>query len=104
MSEQINCMELDLPPEYCRYRDDGGDVSPGTWSDLKEFASAPSGGDFEYHSAFMDDPDVYRCFYVTMRLYPQYRKIPGNIRGVPISYMNCPGRNTPPPLNSKILL
>jgi hypothetical protein len=43
---------------------DGGDVTSGTWSALKEFASAPSDGDFEYHRAFMDKPDVYRCFYV----------------------------------------
>jgi len=43
---------------------DGGDVSLGTWSELKEFASAPSGGDFEYRVAFMDKPDVYRCFFV----------------------------------------
>jgi hypothetical protein len=42
---------------------DGGDVSPGGWSDLKEFASAPSGGDFEYRSVFMDKPDVYRGFH-----------------------------------------
>jgi len=43
---------------------DGGDVSPGEWSDLKEFASAPSGSDFEYRSVFMDKPDVYRGFHV----------------------------------------
>ncbi len=43
---------------------DGGDVAAGTWSDLKELASAPSGGDFEYHRVFMDKPDVYRIFYV----------------------------------------
>ncbi|MFB0559514.1 MAG: hypothetical protein ACETVS_03160 [Dehalococcoidales bacterium] len=43
---------------------DGGDVAPGTWSALKEFASAPSDGNFEYHRAFLDKPDVYRCFYV----------------------------------------
>jgi len=43
---------------------DGGDVASGTWSALKEFASAPSDGNFEYHRAFMDKPDVYRCFYV----------------------------------------
>jgi hypothetical protein len=43
---------------------DGGDVSPGTWSELKEFASAPSGGDFEYCRTFMDKPDVYRGFYI----------------------------------------
>jgi len=43
---------------------DGGEVSPGSWSSLKEFASAPSDGNFEYHRAFMDKPDVYRCFFV----------------------------------------
>jgi hypothetical protein len=43
---------------------DGGDVSPGSWSALKEFASAPPDGDFEYHRIFLDKPDVYRCFYV----------------------------------------
>ncbi len=43
---------------------DGGDVASGTWSAIKEFASAPSDGDFEYHRVFMDKPDVYRCFYV----------------------------------------
>ena len=43
---------------------DGDDVSAGTWSELKEFASAPSGGDFEYRSVFMDKPDVYRGFYI----------------------------------------
>ncbi len=43
---------------------DGGDVASGTWSALKEFASASSDGDFEYHRAFMDKPDIYRCFYI----------------------------------------
>ncbi|MDH5364869.1 MAG: hypothetical protein OEW82_06900 [Dehalococcoidia bacterium] len=43
---------------------DGGDVAAGTWSGLKEFASAPSDGSFEYRTAFMDKPDVYRCFFV----------------------------------------
>ena len=43
---------------------DGGDVSAGTWSSLKEFASAPSDGSFEYRQCFMDKPDVYRAFYV----------------------------------------
>jgi len=33
---------------------DGGAVATGTWSALKELASAPSGGNFEYHQAFMD--------------------------------------------------
>ena len=43
---------------------DGGEVAAGTWSALKEFASAPADGSFEYHRAFMDKPDVYRCFFV----------------------------------------
>jgi len=43
---------------------DGGDVTAGTWSALKEIASAPSDGNFEYHRAFMDKPDVYRAFFV----------------------------------------
>ncbi len=43
---------------------DGGDVTAGTWSELKEFASAPSDGTFEYHRAFMAKPDVYRSFFV----------------------------------------
>ena len=43
---------------------DGGDVSSDTWSALKELASAPSEGDFEYASPFLDEPDVHRGFYV----------------------------------------
>lgn len=43
---------------------DGGDVASGAWSELKEFCSAPSDGDFEYKACSMDKPDVYRCFYV----------------------------------------
>jgi len=43
---------------------DGGEVAAGTWSALKEFASASSDGNFEYHRAFMDKPDVYRCFFI----------------------------------------
>ncbi len=43
---------------------DGGDVPADTWAELKEFAQAPQGGDFEYHRAFMAKPDVIRCFYV----------------------------------------
>ena len=43
---------------------DGGDVAAGEWSELKELASAPSGGDFEYRQPFLDKPDVYRCCYV----------------------------------------
>lgn len=43
---------------------DGGDVTAGTWSELNEFAQAPSSGDFEYRYAFLGKPDVSRCFYV----------------------------------------
>ena len=42
---------------------DGGNVSPGTWSTLKEIASAPAGGDYEYKQPFLDKTDVYRCFF-----------------------------------------
>ncbi len=43
---------------------DGGDVTSGTWSALREMASAPSGGDFEYTCPFLDKPDVFRGFHV----------------------------------------
>ncbi|MFQ6122389.1 MAG: hypothetical protein ACE5LA_04945, partial [Dehalococcoidales bacterium] len=43
---------------------DGGDVTAGSWSELKELVSAPSDGNFECHSPFMDKPDVYRGFFV----------------------------------------
>lgn len=43
---------------------DGGAVPAGAWSALKEFASAPSDGNFEYPAVAMDRPDVYRCFFV----------------------------------------
>jgi len=43
---------------------DGGDVAAGAWSELREFASAPSDGSFEYRTPFMDKPDVYRGFFV----------------------------------------
>jgi hypothetical protein len=42
----------------------GADMPAGTWSALKEFALAPADGQFEYCQAFMDRPDVCRCFYV----------------------------------------
>lgn len=42
---------------------DDGDIEEGIWSALEEFASAPSDGDYEFLSVFMDNPDVYRCFY-----------------------------------------
>ena len=43
---------------------DGGDVAVGSWSVLRELASAPSGGDFEYKQPFLDKTDVYRCFFI----------------------------------------
>ena len=43
---------------------DGDEVTADTWSDLKEFASAPSDGDFEHRRIFMDKPDVYRCLFI----------------------------------------
>jgi len=43
---------------------DGGDVAAGTWSALKEFASAASAEGFQYKQAFMAKPDVYRALYV----------------------------------------
>lgn len=42
---------------------DGGEVSVDTWSALRELASAPSGGDFEYGCPFLDKPDVCRGLY-----------------------------------------
>ena len=43
---------------------DGDEVSAGTWSNLKEIASAPADGAYEYNNLFLDKPDEYRCFYV----------------------------------------
>ncbi|MFA5309662.1 MAG: hypothetical protein WC370_09300 [Dehalococcoidales bacterium] len=43
---------------------DGGDIGAGTWSVLKELASAPSGGNFLYKQPFLDKTDVYRCFFI----------------------------------------
>jgi len=42
---------------------DGGEVPVDDWSALRELASAPSGGDFEYGCPFLDKPDVYRGLY-----------------------------------------
>ena len=43
---------------------DGGDVPAGTWSALKEVATATSGGDYEYRVPFMAKAGVTRCFFV----------------------------------------
>ncbi|HEY54863.1 MAG TPA: hypothetical protein G4N91_01090 [Dehalococcoidia bacterium] len=56
---------------------DGGEVAAGTWSELKGFASAPADGSFEYRTAFMDKPDVYRCFFVEVFNGSQPYKRPG---------------------------
>jgi hypothetical protein len=42
---------------------DGGEVSVGTWSALRELASAPAGGNFEYGCPFLDKLDVCRGLY-----------------------------------------
>ncbi|OGO18433.1 MAG: hypothetical protein A2Z15_05365 [Chloroflexi bacterium RBG_16_50_11] len=42
---------------------DGGDVGAGTWSALREIATAPAGGDYEYKQPFLDKTDVYRSFF-----------------------------------------
>jgi hypothetical protein len=43
---------------------DGGEVAAGSWSSLREMASAPSGGDFEFRQPFLDKTDACRCFYI----------------------------------------
>jgi len=43
---------------------DGGDVGAGTWSDLKEIASAESAEGFSFQSVFIDKPDVFRAVYI----------------------------------------
>jgi len=42
---------------------DGGEVAVDNWSALRELASAPSGGDFEYSCPFLGKPGVYRGLY-----------------------------------------
>jgi hypothetical protein len=43
---------------------DGGEITTGTWSTLKEIASAPSDGDYEFKNVFMDKPDVCRTYFI----------------------------------------
>ncbi|MGD9115613.1 MAG: hypothetical protein PVJ61_00305 [Dehalococcoidia bacterium] len=43
---------------------DGGEVAVEQWSDLKIFASAPADGDYEYRTAFMAKPDIFRGFFI----------------------------------------
>jgi hypothetical protein len=42
---------------------DGGDVPAGSWSSIKEIASAPAGNYYEFCGVFLDKPDVYRAFF-----------------------------------------
>jgi hypothetical protein len=43
---------------------EGGEVPAGSWSDLKELAAAPAGGDFVYRQPFLDKTDVCRGFFI----------------------------------------
>jgi hypothetical protein len=43
---------------------DGGSIPAGSWSELKEVATAPAAGQFEYRQPFIDKPDVFRCSFV----------------------------------------
>ena len=43
---------------------DGGDVSAGAWSALKELSSAPSGENFQFLQPFLDKTDTFRCFFI----------------------------------------
>ena len=43
---------------------DGVGIPAGSWGELKTFAEAPSDGNFSYHHASLDKPDVFRCFYI----------------------------------------
>jgi hypothetical protein len=43
---------------------DGGTLPAGTWGELQTLAEAPSDSNFSYHYAFLDKPDVFRCFYI----------------------------------------
>lgn len=36
----------------------------GVWSELKGFAQAPAGGDYQYRQAFLAKPDVHRAFFI----------------------------------------
>lgn len=43
---------------------DGGEVSTGTWSELKELSSAPSGEDYQFLQSFLDKTETHRCFFI----------------------------------------
>ncbi len=42
---------------------DGGDITPGVWSELKELALAPAGGMFEYQGLSLIKTDEYLAFF-----------------------------------------
>ena len=43
---------------------DGGDVTAGSWSALKEIAAAAGGGGFSYTQPCLDKTDACRCFFI----------------------------------------
>jgi hypothetical protein len=43
---------------------DGTLLAAGTWSDLKEIATAPAGSGYSYKYCFLDKVDIVRCYYV----------------------------------------
>ncbi len=43
---------------------DGGNLPAGSWGELQTLAEAPYDGNFSYRHAFLDKPDVIRCFYI----------------------------------------
>lgn len=43
---------------------DGGAVPVGAWSELKEIASAPAGGAYEFSGVYLDKTDVFELFYI----------------------------------------
>jgi len=43
---------------------DGGNLPAGSWGELRTIAEAPYDGNFSYRHAFLDKPDVIRCFYI----------------------------------------
>ncbi|MFA5628751.1 MAG: hypothetical protein WC958_00585 [Dehalococcoidales bacterium] len=43
---------------------DGGVLPVGGWGEPQTIAEAPSEGSFGYYYAFLDKPDLFRCFYI----------------------------------------
>jgi hypothetical protein len=78
---------------------DGGAVPSGTWSPLRELATAPAGGDFEYGRIFFDRPDVDRAFYVEKYSGIQSYLRPFGTHAVPDSVFPDNLWREPTPLN-----